>query len=70
MLNCIDIYISIPVSGCVGKAPRALLCPETYNAVKTALHKLHFNASKLYQKEMLIKTNRLWHIECTLWKVL
>ena len=57
MFNCIDINISIPVSGCVGRAPRALFFPEAYNAVKTALHKLHFNASKLYQKELLIKTN-------------
>ena len=27
----------IPVSGCVGKGPSALLCPGAYNAVKTAL---------------------------------
>ena len=37
MFNFIDIYIFIPVSGCVGRGPRALLCPGTYNAVKTAL---------------------------------
>ena len=30
-------YMFIPVSGCVGKGPSALLCPGAYNAVKTAL---------------------------------
>jgi hypothetical protein len=34
MFNLIDIYISIPVSGCVGIDPRAVLCPGAYNAVK------------------------------------
>ena len=37
MFNCIDINISVPVSGCEGTAPRALFFPEVYNAVKTAL---------------------------------
>jgi hypothetical protein len=37
MLNFIDIYIFIPVSGCVGRGPSALLCPGAYNAVKSAL---------------------------------
>ena len=31
------IYIFIPVSGCVGRGLRALLCPGSYNAVKIAL---------------------------------
>ena len=31
------IHIFIPVSGCVGKGPSALLCFGAYNAVKTAL---------------------------------
>jgi len=30
----LTIYIFIPVSGCVGRDPSALLCPGTYNAVK------------------------------------
>jgi hypothetical protein len=38
MFNVIDIYIFIPVCGCVGRGPRALLCLGDYNAVKTALH--------------------------------
>jgi hypothetical protein len=37
MLNFIDIYICLPVSGCDGRGPSALLCPGAYNAVKTAL---------------------------------
>jgi len=36
MFNFIDIYSFIPVSGCAGRSPRALLCPGAYN-VKTAL---------------------------------
>ena len=31
------IYIFIPVSGCVGRGPSALLCPWTYNTVNAAL---------------------------------
>jgi len=31
------IYIFIPVSGCVGRDPSALLCPGAYHAVKTTL---------------------------------
>ena len=31
------IYIFIPVSGCVGRGPSALLCLGAYNAVKMAL---------------------------------
>jgi hypothetical protein len=30
-----EIYNFIPVSGCVGMGPSALLCPGAYNAVKT-----------------------------------
>ena len=30
-------FIFIPVSGCVGRGPSALLCPGPYYAVKTAL---------------------------------
>jgi hypothetical protein len=38
MFNFIDtLHIFIPVSGCVGRGPSALLCPGAYNAVKTAL---------------------------------
>jgi len=37
MLNFIDNYSFIPVSGCVGMDPSALLCPGAYNVVKTAL---------------------------------
>jgi len=37
MLNFIDIYIFIPVSGCVGSGPSALLFPGAYNAIKMAL---------------------------------
>ena len=36
-LILLTIYICIPVSGCVGRGPSALLCPGAYNAVKTAL---------------------------------
>jgi hypothetical protein len=35
MFNFIDIYSFIPVSGCVGIGPSALLYPGAYNAVKT-----------------------------------
>jgi hypothetical protein len=38
LLNFIDIYSFIPVSGFVGMGTSALFCPEAYNAVKTALH--------------------------------
>jgi len=31
------IYIFIPVSGCVGRGPSALLFPGAYDTVKTAL---------------------------------
>ena len=31
------IYVFIPVSGCVGRGPRAFPCPHAYNAVYTAL---------------------------------
>jgi hypothetical protein len=37
MFNLIDIYIFIPVSGCVDIDPCAVLCPGAYNAVKKAL---------------------------------
>ena len=37
MFNFIDIYIFIPVIGCVGRGPLELLCPGAYNAVKTTL---------------------------------
>jgi hypothetical protein len=41
MLNFIDIYSFIPVSGGVGMVTCALLCPWAYNVVKTALVCLH-----------------------------
>jgi len=37
MFNFIYHYIFIPVSGCVCGGTSALLCPGSYNAVKTAL---------------------------------
>jgi hypothetical protein len=37
MFNFFDMYNFIPVSGCVGIGPSALLFPEASNAVKTAL---------------------------------
>ena len=37
MLISSTIYISIPVSGCVGRGPCALLFPSDNNAVKMAL---------------------------------
>ena len=37
MFIFIDIYSFIPVSGCVGMVPSALLCPGAHNAAKTAL---------------------------------
>ena len=37
MFNCIDIYSFIPVSGCLGRGPTALLFPGAYYAIKTAL---------------------------------
>ena len=37
MFNFIDIYSFIPVSGCVGRGPSALLWPGPYSAVKMAL---------------------------------
>ena len=37
--NMISIfYIFIPVSGCVGRGPSALVCLEAYNAFKMALY--------------------------------
>ena len=45
MLNFINIYSFIPVSGCVGMGPSALLCPGVYNAVKTALGFSNFKFS-------------------------
>ena len=38
MFDFIDIYSFIPVSGCVGRGPSALLCQGAYDAVETALH--------------------------------
>jgi hypothetical protein len=38
MFNFIYIYSFITASGCVGVGPSALLCPGTYDAVKTALY--------------------------------
>jgi hypothetical protein len=32
-----DIYTFIPMSGCVGMGPSALLCPGTRDAIETAL---------------------------------
>jgi len=40
MFNFIDIYSFILVGGCVDMGPSALVCPEAYNAVKTALTQL------------------------------
>jgi hypothetical protein len=37
MFNCIDIYSFIPVSGCLGRGPTALLFPGAYYDIKTAL---------------------------------
>ena len=37
MFNFIDIYSFIPVSGCVGIGPSALLYLGAYYAVKTTL---------------------------------
>jgi hypothetical protein len=37
MFNFIDIYICIPVSGCVGRGLSVLLFPGAYDAVQTAL---------------------------------
>ena len=37
MFNFIDIYSFIPMRCCVVRGSHALLCRETYNAVKTAL---------------------------------
>ena len=38
LCNCIDpIYSFIPVSGCVGRGPSALLCTGVCNDVKTTL---------------------------------
>ena len=37
MFNISTIYIFIQVSGYVGRAPSALLCPGAYDAVKAAL---------------------------------
>ena len=36
MFNLSIIYIFIPVRGCVGRGPNALLCSGHYNAVKMA----------------------------------
>ena len=35
--NSIDICSFIPVIGCIGMDPSALICPGAYNAVKMAL---------------------------------
>jgi hypothetical protein len=45
MLNFINIYSFIPVSGCVGMGPSVLLCPGAYNAVKMALSFSNFKFS-------------------------
>ena len=37
MFNFIDIYIFIPVSGCVGRSPSALFGTMAYNDVMTTL---------------------------------
>ena len=37
-LILLTIYIFIPVSGCVGRGPSALVCPGAYNAFKMALY--------------------------------
>ena len=37
MFNYIYIYSFIPMSGCVGMDPSALLCPGARDAVKTTL---------------------------------
>jgi hypothetical protein len=37
MFNFIDHLHFIPVSGCVGMGPSALICPGAYDAVTTAL---------------------------------
>jgi hypothetical protein len=37
----VTTYIFIPVSGCVGRGPSALLCLGAYDAVKTALKGVH-----------------------------
>jgi len=37
MFKYIEIYSFIPVSGCVGMRPSALLCPGAYNAGNTTL---------------------------------
>jgi len=41
MFNFIYIYNFIPMSGCVGMGPSALLCPGAYDAVKMALSRIH-----------------------------
>jgi hypothetical protein len=43
MLNFINNYSFLPVSGCVGMDTSALLCPVAYNASKTALLKIPSN---------------------------
>jgi hypothetical protein len=57
MFNFIDtLHIFIPVSGCVGRGPSALLCPGAYNAVKTALvwrlEKTMFVFSDVHSKDI------------------
>ena len=42
IFNLIDIYIYIPANGCIGSGLGVLLCPGSYNAVKTALSRLAF----------------------------
>jgi len=37
MFNFIDICSFIPLSGCVGMGPNALICLGVYYSVKTAL---------------------------------
>ena len=42
IFHLIDIYIYIPANGCIGSRRGVLLCPGSYNAVKTALSRLAF----------------------------
>jgi hypothetical protein len=42
IFNLIDIYIYIPANGCIGSRLGVLLCPGSYNVVKTALSRLAF----------------------------
>ena len=38
MFNLIDNYSFIPASGCMGRGPSSLLCPEVYYDVKVVLN--------------------------------